>query len=160
MVIEPPVRGRSVLQLLGGQPVVSTVLSAVAHPRETGVVHVPPVAPVRSGPDVCLPAASASDAARQEVVGGEDPAAELIDSGHFGGAEIYDIVCRLNEHGLSIRATPGGHVRLPSERNREMLRLRLVEGLTLAEIGKRTGVSQERVRQLLNLHFGLWGKRT
>jgi DNA-directed RNA polymerase sigma subunit (sigma70/sigma32) len=40
-----------------------------------------------------------------------------------------------------------------------MLRLRLIERLSLAEIGKRTGVSQERVRQLLRLHFGLSGTR-
>lgn len=87
------------------------------------------------------------------------PAADLIDSGHFGGPELYDIVCRLNEHRMSLPATPGGQARLPSDRNREMLRLRLVEGHSLAEIGRQTGVSQERVRQLLNLHFGLWGRR-
>jgi hypothetical protein len=87
-------------------------------------------------------------------------AADLIDSGHFGGPELYDIVCRLNEHNLCLPATSGGQMRPPSERNREMLRLRLVEGRSLAEIGKQTGVSQERVRQILNQHFGLWGRRT
>lgn len=88
------------------------------------------------------------------------PAADLIDSGHFGGAELYEIVNRLNEHGMSLPATQGGQARLPNQRNREMFRLRLVERLSLTEIGKQTGVSQERVRQVLNLHFGLWGRRT
>lgn len=34
-----------------------------------------------------------------------------------------------------------------------MYRLRTVEGLTLAEIGKRFGVGPERVRQLINRHI-------
>lgn len=38
-----------------------------------------------------------------------------------------------------------------------MLRLRVVEGLTLAEIGARFNVGQERARQLLNLYFGMSG---
>jgi transposase len=36
------------------------------------------------------------------------------------------------------------------ERAREMYRLRVVEGLTLRELGERFGVGPERVRQLLN----------
>jgi DNA-directed RNA polymerase sigma subunit (sigma70/sigma32) len=36
-----------------------------------------------------------------------------------------------------------------------MLRLRLIEGLPLAEVGQRTGVTLERVRQLLKTYFGL-----
>lgn len=39
------------------------------------------------------------------------------------------------------------------ERQREMYRLRTIEGLTLAEIGKRFGVGPERVRQLINRHI-------
>jgi DNA-binding CsgD family transcriptional regulator len=39
------------------------------------------------------------------------------------------------------------------ERQREMYRLRTVEGLTLAAIGKRFGVGPERVRQLINRHI-------
>lgn len=45
----------------------------------------------------------------------------------------------------------------PNERRRDMLRLRIIDGLTLAEVGQHTGVSTERVRQLLRLHFGLKG---
>jgi hypothetical protein len=39
-----------------------------------------------------------------------------------------------------------------------MLRLRIIEGLTLAQIGKRVGITTERVRQLLKLHFRLGGR--
>jgi Sigma-70, region 4. len=43
----------------------------------------------------------------------------------------------------------------PSERDREMFRLRTVEGLTLDEIADRFGLHKKRVRQLLNLRFRL-----
>jgi DNA-directed RNA polymerase sigma subunit (sigma70/sigma32) len=45
----------------------------------------------------------------------------------------------------------------PEDRHVEMLLLRLVEGLTLREVGERTGVGQERVRQLLAHYFGVRG---
>lgn len=41
---------------------------------------------------------------------------------------------------------------MPGEREREMYRLRVVEGLTLRELGERFGIGPERVRQLLNRH--------
>ncbi len=49
--------------------------------------------------------------------------------------------------------------RVPQEQHMEMLRQRLLEGLTLAEIGARHGLSGERIRQLLNFYFGLTGRR-
>ncbi|MGC2372395.1 MAG: sigma factor-like helix-turn-helix DNA-binding protein [Solirubrobacteraceae bacterium] len=72
--------------------------------------------------------------------------------------ELYEIVCQLNKHGLSLPPVPGGMMKVPGERNREVLRLRIIEGLTLAEIGLMVDVSSERVRQLLRFHFGLTGK--
>lgn len=39
---------------------------------------------------------------------------------------------------------------MSGEREREMYRLRVVEGFTLRELGERFGVGPERVRQLLN----------
>jgi len=78
---------------------------------------------------------------------------------HFGSVELYEIVCQLNQHNRSLPPIHGGRDRVPNVRNREMLRLRLIEGLTLAEIGIRTGVSPERVRQLLRVYFGLSGTR-
>lgn len=48
--------------------------------------------------------------------------------------------------------------RVPGNREREIFRLRVVEGLTLAEIaGQVGGMGSERVRQLLNLYFHLKG---
>lgn len=45
----------------------------------------------------------------------------------------------------------------PTEREREMYRLRTVEGLTLPEIGERYGIGAERVRQILNRTVRLTG---
>jgi hypothetical protein len=103
----------------------------------------------------CLEAAGITDVEHLTT----HTATELTDSGHFGPTELYEIVCRLNAHDRSLPPIHGGHDRVPSARNREMLRLRIIEGLTLAEIGKRTGVSTERVRQLLRVYFGLRGTR-
>lgn len=46
---------------------------------------------------------------------------------------------------------------VPNERSSAVFRLRLVEGLTLGEIGERFGVSKELVRRILRKHFGLTG---
>lgn len=40
--------------------------------------------------------------------------------------------------------------RMLEEREREMYRLRVVEGLTLRELGERFGIGPERVRQIVN----------
>jgi hypothetical protein len=85
-------------------------------------------------------------------------ATELLDRG-VASVDLYEIVCQLNGTGLSLPAIPGRHIRLAGDREREILRLRLIEKLTLHEIGDRIGISQERVRQLLNMHFGLTGPR-
>jgi hypothetical protein len=85
------------------------------------------------------------------------PADDLLaPTAQIGPMELYDIVCHLNERGHSLPPVPGGLIKVPAqERRREMLRLRIIDGLTLAEIGQQTGVSSERVRRLLRLHFGL-----
>jgi Sigma-70, region 4 len=85
------------------------------------------------------------------------PATDLLRRGRFSAAELYEIVGQLSQHGLSLPPIRGGRIRVSSERDLEMFRLRVVERLTLAEVGERTGVSQERVRQILRLHFGLTG---
>jgi hypothetical protein len=85
-------------------------------------------------------------------------ATELLDYG-VAPADLYEIVCHLNDAGLTLPAIPGRHIRIAGDREREILRLRLIEKLTLGEIGDRIGISQERVRQLLNMHFGLSGTR-
>lgn len=80
-------------------------------------------------------------------------ASDLIQRPEFSkGAELYEVACALNRYGLSLRR---GHI--PGDREREMFRLRIVEGLTLKEVGERVGVKTERARQLLSDFFGLTG---
>ncbi len=64
----------------------------------------------------------------------------------------YKRAVRLAARGESIAAQ-----RPPEDRHLEMLRLRAVDGLTLREVGERTGVTGGRVRQLLADFFGLAG---
>lgn len=71
------------------------------------------------------------------------------------GRALYELVCALNLRSMSLPA--GRHHRVPGDREREMLRLRVIDGLTLRQIGQRLGVSTERVRQLLNRNFRLTG---
>jgi transcriptional regulator with XRE-family HTH domain len=67
------------------------------------------------------------------------------------GVELYEIFCALSRYGISYRG------RVPDERNREIFRLRIVDGLMLTEIARRYTIDQERVRQILNVFFGLTG---
>ncbi len=71
------------------------------------------------------------------------------------GVELYRLICELHRHGLTPFSGHGCHRQ--SAREREMFRLRAVEGLTLDEIGERFAIKRERVRQLLHLHFQLDG---
>jgi len=80
-------------------------------------------------------------------------ASELVQRPEFsGGVELFEIVCALNRYGLSLK-----HGRVPGDRNREIFRLRVVEGLTLSELGERFSLNRERVRQILAVYFGLTG---
>jgi len=87
----------------------------------------------------------------------EHPVDELIPLG-VGPNELYEVVCRLAEHDLCLPPCRGGRkLRPPKERDLEVFRLRVVEGLTLIEVGERVGLSRARVRQLTRLSFGLGG---
>jgi AraC-like DNA-binding protein len=81
---------------------------------------------------------------------------ELLRRPEFrSGVELYELIRELHRHGL----TPFSRSRrIHGERELEMFRLRAVEGLTLAQIGEQVGVTTERVRQLLKLHFGIGGR--
>lgn len=83
------------------------------------------------------------------------PCDELLSRPHFGALEVYELVRELNEHGFTLPPIPGGRIRLPSTPKHELVRLRLIDGLTFAEIGQRVGLSKERVRQVLRAHYGL-----
>lgn len=80
---------------------------------------------------------------------------DLMERPGLGAVEVYEIICGLNRQGLMLPATQHGRVRIPSERNREMFRLRFVEGLTLTEVAHRTGLTDGRVIQLLRWHYGI-----
>lgn len=87
----------------------------------------------------------------------EHPADELITLG-VGPNELYEVVCRLAEYDLCLPPCQGGRkLRPPKDRDLEVFRLRVVEGLTLIEVGERVGLSRARVRQLTRLSFGLGG---
>ncbi|HEX5309268.1 MAG TPA: sigma factor-like helix-turn-helix DNA-binding protein [Solirubrobacteraceae bacterium] len=101
---------------------------------------------------VCLRAADIADV--DQLV--QHSADELVRKG-FGALELYEVVCQLNTQGTSLPASPGGHIYMPNDRNREIFRLRIVEGLTLKEVGERFDLNSERVRQILARHFGLRG---
>jgi hypothetical protein len=83
------------------------------------------------------------------------PCDELLRSPHFGALEVYEIIRQLNEHGFTLPASPGNKIRLPSTPKHEVIRLRMIDGLTYAEIGERVGLGKERVRQVLASHYGL-----
>lgn len=85
------------------------------------------------------------------------PASELLEGGIITAPVLYEIICRLNQRSLTLPPIPGGRLHLPDRRARAMLRLRLIDRLTLAAIGERHGIGPERVRQLLARHFGLRG---
>jgi Bacterial RNA polymerase, alpha chain C terminal domain/Sigma-70, region 4 len=83
------------------------------------------------------------------------PCDELLSRPHFGALELYEIIRQLNEHDLTLPAVPGGRMRLPSTPKHELVRLRMIDGLTFAEIGQHVGLTRERVRQVLRANYGL-----
>lgn len=80
---------------------------------------------------------------------------DLLDIPHLGATELYEIVCQLSEPGLIVPPIPWGKIRPSDKRNREILRLRIIDGLTFVEIGRRVNLSKERVRQILRWNYGL-----
>jgi hypothetical protein len=101
----------------------------------------------------CLEAAGITDL--DQLLG--YPALDLASNLHLGAMELYEVVCRLNRHGISVSPEPRSLMQLPGERNHEILRLRIVMGFTLSEIALVMDVSKERVRQILKEDFGLSG---
>lgn len=85
------------------------------------------------------------------------PANELIERG-VGPHELCEVVARLAERDLCLPPVRGARRRrVPTTRDLEMFRLRVIDGLTLIEAGERIGVSRARVRQLTVERFGLRG---
>ena len=100
----------------------------------------------------CLEAAGIHDVeqlARQ-------PLPELIERPEFrNGVELFELVCELHRHGLTPFSRRGRH--LQTAREREILRLRVVKGMTLDELAAIFDLHRERIRQLLRLHFRFVG---
>lgn len=86
------------------------------------------------------------------------PAIELLALPGITGAVLYNVACCLHAHGLGLRTSTNlGQRTLPTEGDLEILRLRVVEGHALRDIGAIRELSPERVRQRLNMRFGLSG---
>jgi transcriptional regulator with XRE-family HTH domain len=82
-----------------------------------------------------------------------DPASLMLARPEFrSGSELYEIICALTRHGL----TPPGGRGVPSRRDHEVLRRRIIDGLTLEELAREHDLHTERIRQLLGL-FGVSG---
>jgi transcriptional regulator with XRE-family HTH domain len=85
-----------------------------------------------------------------------DSATAVLQYPAFGdGLALYEIVCALNRYGLSLPAYR--NVRIPSDRDRQIFRLRIIDGLTLNELAARFSLNRERVRQILVHFFRLSG---
>ena len=54
---------------------------------------------------------------------------ELLWHSEVGADTLYEIICKLNKHELMLPPAPKRTTRLPDERNREVFRLRAVDGL-------------------------------
>ncbi len=70
--------------------------------------------------------------------------------------QFYRYAVERRARGLGVLSPPRDWC-VARERHLEMLRLRLVEGLSLRAVGERTGVSATRVRQLLLHYFQVTG---
>lgn len=97
------------------------------------------------------------EAADIHEVGQLASASELIQRpGLSKGIELYELVRVLSRHGLSLPINR--RQRPPGERELEMFRLRVMEGLSLEAIAERFAIKSERVRQILSYSFGLKGR--
>jgi hypothetical protein len=87
------------------------------------------------------------------------PVDDLLELPHLGATEVCEIAARLHDRELSLPPCPGGrHITVSylADRNLEILRLRLVDGLTFKQIGEHVLLKRERVRQVLHASYGLW----
>jgi hypothetical protein len=87
------------------------------------------------------------------------PAVALLKLPGITGNILYETVCELNEHHLGLPPHVGAaRIMAPTKNDLEMLRLRVIDGATLKEIGIVSKLSRERVRQRLHQQFGLTGE--
>jgi Sigma-70, region 4 len=82
---------------------------------------------------------------------------ELTWHSEISGQQLHEILRQLDQHGLTLPPTPRRTSRPYGERNLEVFRLRVAEGLSLKATGEQVGLGTERVRQILAAYFGLHG---
>lgn len=103
--------------------------------------------------------ASLEAAGIKDTAGLHRRANELLRIPGITGCAIYEAICRLAKQDVEFPVLPGakqGSAR--TDRDLEMLRLRIVDGTSLREIGLLCVVTRERVRQCLHERFGLTGE--
>jgi hypothetical protein len=70
--------------------------------------------------------------------------------------EVYDVIVALRARGKAVTNYPRRSARkVPSARDVEIFRLRMVEGLTLRQTGEAVGIGPERIRQIMRTHYGI-----
>jgi hypothetical protein len=73
---------------------------------------------------------------------------------------VIELADALGDEGRALAPTTRAQARhVPNDRDLEMLRARLIDQLTLKQIGERHGVTKEVVRRALVEHFGITGWR-
>ncbi|HUB74229.1 MAG TPA: hypothetical protein VL979_09360 [Solirubrobacteraceae bacterium] len=73
---------------------------------------------------------------------------------------VIELADALRDEGRALAPTTRAQARyVPNDRDLEMLRARLIDQLTLKQIGERHGVTKEVVRRALVEHFGITGWR-
>jgi hypothetical protein len=77
----------------------------------------------------------------------------------IGGQFTYELVVALAGQRLAVAHYPGRGGRIPQddlvERNLDILKLRIVDGLTYSAIGREVGLSASRVPQILHVYYGV-----
>lgn len=79
---------------------------------------------------------------------------------HLDSEQTYEVAAALYSAGLGLKPSEGAnYFKRANDRYLDMLRLRLIEGLTLPQIGERHGISGSTARIHLRKFWGLTGWR-
>lgn len=77
----------------------------------------------------------------------------------IGDRLTYELVVALAGQRLTVARSPGRRAKMPQddliERNLDILKLRLIDGLNFAQIGREVGLTNSRVSELLRMYFGV-----
>jgi len=77
----------------------------------------------------------------------------------IGDRLTYELVVALAGQRLTVGRSPGRRAKLPQgdliERNLDILKLRLIDGMNFAQIGREVGLTNSRVSELLRIYYGV-----